>query len=61
MIKNKKGDRGHPCCSPWEDLKKGEGTPLVRTLKEGDSIHPIIQLTDSKFIPNLIKASSMKV
>jgi hypothetical protein len=35
--------------------KKEEGTPLLRTTKEGDLIHPIIQLTDSNSFPNLSK------
>jgi hypothetical protein len=29
-----KGERGQPCLRPLEDLKKREGEPLIKTMKE---------------------------
>jgi hypothetical protein len=42
MCRNGKGERGHPCLSHLEDQNVGEGTPFIRIVKEGVSMHPII-------------------
>jgi hypothetical protein len=57
MIRNRKGDKGHPCLNPLEDLKKEDNDPLIKKENEVDSTHPMIQLTKIRFIPILIRAS----
>jgi hypothetical protein len=39
-----KGDKGNPWCKNLDDLKETKGDLLMRTAKEEDSIHPMIQL-----------------
>jgi len=41
MIKNSKGDNGHPCLSPLEG-PRFEVDPLIRATKEIEDKHPII-------------------
>jgi hypothetical protein len=36
MMKNKKGDIGHPFLGPLEALKSLEGAPFIKTAKDFD-------------------------
>jgi hypothetical protein len=37
-ITNRKGERGSPCLTPLELLKKPDGEPLIKTEKEAEEI-----------------------
>jgi hypothetical protein len=42
MMKNKKGDIGHPFLGPLEALKSLEGAPFIKTAKDFDCMRLII-------------------
>jgi len=56
-----KGERGNPWWIPREDLKEGEGVPLTRIEKVEKLMHPMIHLTNWRFIPSWINSSLAKV
>jgi hypothetical protein len=50
--RNNNGERGNPFLRPHDVQKNLEGAPLIRTAKDTDWIHAIIQFTIRTTIPN---------
>jgi hypothetical protein len=60
-MRKRKRERGHPCLSPLDELKKEEGELLTKTTKEADSTQLVIQLTIWRLIQVWIMTHLIKV